>query len=809
MYEGLLEEEIKNKVASNYFAMYDCTRILGKIDFCVCKKLQNGDRELFPQSLVWAEAKRNASDSTESLVQLILTIGKAKTFYDYLPPPFLAAFDCNKIAFLPYNTIQEVFYKNDFNWNIAPSNHETREFKFLYEKIHSIIEEKALEFDFFYDKKTLKDFIKNNILAGETPIRKIDSNNFVFVYQEWVKCVKKSIASDWELARKNNIIDADFYLADLLSDKNTSIKDNLYVLLQSNEYKYNKHLNNVGVLDYEHVYFNDGMKAHKKFWSTYERPPQKEYWEEIVSRRDLLAPPDIRERKGSFFTPQKWVALSQEYIARALGENWQEEYIIWDPAAGTGNLLNGLKNKYNIYASTLDTQDVAVMQDTIKNGANLLESHVFQFDFLNDDFSQKLPKSLLEIINNPIKRHKLLIYMNPPYAEVSSKRVSGDGTKGKKGLNKNFVHDKYTKQLGTAGRELFAQFLIRINNELHNCRIANFSTLKIIQGKAFKTMRANFMPKLESLFLVPANTFDNVRGQFLIGFFIWNTEYKEVFSNIKANVYDKDANIQTTMLVYLDDNYINKWISVYKTKSVDAIAYMDGINGNDFQHNNIIYITNDKSTIPNPRGIWINKENLIPCCVYFTVRQVIKTTLLNESTQFLSPKNTWKTDTEFYTDCLAWTLFSTRNVITSSYNGTNFWIPFSAEDLKAKERLKSSFMSDFIAGKCKTIKGDEELIASNDTSFVPTAPLVFSKEASGVMQAGRELFCYYHTKEDCNINASLYDIKEYFCGRNDSGKLNSKSCDEHYNNLMQNLKESLATLRKKIEPKIYVHGFLK
>ncbi len=47
-------------------------------------------------------------------------------------------------------------------------------------------------------------------------------------------------------------------------------------------------------------------------------------------------------------------------------------------------------------------QDVDVMKDRIANGANLLESHVFQFDFLNDSF-EKLPKSLQEIINNPEK----------------------------------------------------------------------------------------------------------------------------------------------------------------------------------------------------------------------------------------------------------------------------------------------------------------------------------------------------------------------------------------------------------------------
>ena len=96
----------------------------------------------------------------------------------------------------------------------------------------------------------------------------------------------------------------------------------------------------------------------------------------------LLVPQDIRERKGSFFTPQIWVEKSQSYLSCVLGEAWQEEYYIWDCSAGTGNLLNGLTNYDNVWASTIDRQDVDVMQDRIDNGWKMAENHIFQFDFL-------------------------------------------------------------------------------------------------------------------------------------------------------------------------------------------------------------------------------------------------------------------------------------------------------------------------------------------------------------------------------------------------------------------------------------------
>ena len=68
-------------------------------------------------SILWAETKRSTvADIYKPLVQLILTIGRARTFDIYLPPPFLAAFDAEKIAFLPYREILPFLTRNDFNW---------------------------------------------------------------------------------------------------------------------------------------------------------------------------------------------------------------------------------------------------------------------------------------------------------------------------------------------------------------------------------------------------------------------------------------------------------------------------------------------------------------------------------------------------------------------------------------------------------------------------------------------------------------------------------------------------------------------
>jgi hypothetical protein len=438
------------------------------------------------------------------------------------------------------------------------------------------------------------------------------------------------------------------------------------------------------------------------------------------------------------------------------------------------------------------------MHERIEHGANLLKNHVFQFDFLNDDFT-KLPQSLQEIINDEEKRKKLVIYINPPYAEVSSK-----AEKGKVGVNQTKTHAKYSHILGTAGRELFAQFLIRAYLEINGVILAEFSKLKILQGSAFLNLKKHFQGSLDKIFLAPADTFDNVKGQFPIGFKIWNTNKKEVFENVIADIYDKNTNfIGTKGIFALNKNqYINKFISIYKATKENNIGFMDGINGNDFQHNNIVYVLNTKEQLPNPRGIWINKDNLIPVSIYFSVRKAIKANWLNDRDQFLNPNDNWQNDTEFQNDCLIYTLFN--NNIQTKF-GTNYWIPFTEQEVNAQNKFESHFMTDFINGK---IKVEEETVLFGSANS-PNQKREFSAEAKAVFDAGRELWNYYHKQPNVNVNASLYDIREYFQGRNDKGRMNSKSDDEKYMELIDELRNKLNFLADKIKPKIYEYEFLK
>jgi hypothetical protein len=810
-YKNIREEELKNKVGQDWFKQFNTTEIVGNIDFTVFhKKETKTDRT----PLLWAEAKTGDFDIPSMFIQLILTIGKARTFDKTLPPAFLGAFDYKKIAFIPYNIVQDIFYMNDFNWNVTPSNHETKEFKLIKERIEKTLQNNSHIYEFSKDEKDLKHFIANNVaMASEVNNVKIDKNNFIPIYLRWLEIIKPNIDVNWDNLKKANILDSDFYLADLFVDDNDTqiidddltIRDSLFVVFQNQGYRIAKE--NIQQM-FDATINIRSKEVYQQFWKRYKRPPLKEFQDYIIERRDLLVPQDIRERKGAFFTPRIWVELSQKYIADYLGEDWQEEYYIWDCAAGTGNLLAGLTNKYKIYASTLDQADVNVMHERIEHGANLLENHVFQFDFLNDDFT-KLPSSLQDIINDPEKRKKLVIYINPPYAEAASiVTISGTGINKTDVAVKTKIYTKYQKLIGIAGRELFVQFLIRIQNELTNCIIAEFSKLKILQSPNFKDFRNAFEAKIISSFIVQADTFDNVKGRFPIGFFIWNTNSKDRFNEVITDVYSRDGEFVDTKTIISTDSVksINDWLITSRNRKNEFNIGYISCKGSDFQNTNFIFIINDKTQLPHPRGTWVTDKNIIEVSIYYSVRHTIEATWLNDRDQFMFPNEKYRTDKEFQSDCLAFTLFNTN--IQSKF-GTNHWIPFTEQEVNANGRFESNFMTDFIKGIKPKVNKPIVINMLFEPEEQYLSPLKFSDEAKAVFDAGRELWTYYHSNKYININASLYDIREHYQGRNDKGKMNNKSLDERYNELISNLRTRLKVLAKKIEPKVYEYGFLK
>ncbi|WRA37670.1 hypothetical protein KVK43_06705 [Helicobacter pylori] len=816
-WSNLNEEPLKSQIKAEFFKDKKFLYSGDKIDFMLSYQHTNATLPI-----LWGEAKRGDFDDLDkAFTQLLLTIGKHR-LYTHHTPPYLCAFNAFKIEFIAFDdTITSFFYKSDIDFSITPSNHNTEGFKHALDAFKAMSKSHKSVFDFKTQSQECKEFIENNLNSSHLLSKiQIDKNNFFTIYQKWLEIVKPTIDINWEVAKTKGILDADYYLADLLSDGDKTIIEKLHTILRSSHYKLNRGMNELGKMDFMEVGFTDSQQAHQEFWSVYERPPKLEFQASILERRDLLVPSDVRERKGAYFTPKIWVEKSQEYLAKALGQDYQEDYIIWDCAGGTGNLLRGLLNKANLYLSTLDHNDVAIIKDLAsKNHLKLLENHVFQFDFLNDDFfSDKTPKSLQEILKDEEKRKRLIIYINPPYAEAGNKaKMSGTGEHKAKVARDNLICEKYKNELGKANNEVFAQFFMRIYKELNGVILASFSTLKNLQGSNFKKFREVFKAEFKGGFMVPANSFDNVTGQFPIGFLVWDTATTplkpanalnlEVFDSLGGFLGYKDIHSCNKVLFLAD--YLQKF---QPTKRDTIFGYLDP-GRNSFQHQNLVHISViDKSQQSHVKYFPIIATTILLVSVFFSVRHCIKATWQNDRDQFYAPyDDAFQDDSEFKNNCLIFMLFHTQNRITTA-QGTNHFIPFGEDEVDSKERYFSHALLDFLKGEIKESKESDSLFLSAKKE---TKPLKFSPSASKVFDAGKEIYRYYHTQDfthtPYNANASLYDIKEFFQGRNAQGKLNlpAKAKDEYYKQLYANLQDALKDLAEEIQPKVYEYGFLR
>ncbi|WP_428845624.1 hypothetical protein [Helicobacter kayseriensis] len=155
--------------------------------------------------------------------------------------------------------------------------------------------------------------------------------------------------------------------------------------------------------------------------------------------------------------------------------------------------------------------------------------------------ASKLPKALQEILKDKKKRQKLVIYINPPYAEAGN-----SSTEKKTGNHKalvakgNKTSERYNEVLGRANNELFTQFFIRIYTEMSGCILGAFSTLKYVNSQNFIKFRETFKAQFLGGFITPADTFDNVKGKFPIGFLMWDTCKKQKFESIEVKVFDRE-----------------------------------------------------------------------------------------------------------------------------------------------------------------------------------------------------------------------------------------------------------------------------
>lgn len=755
---------------------------------------------------IWFEAKDTGKHSSYAMFTQLLHYVQVALNKGEAVPAFLAVIDTEKAAIMKSEDVIPFLAKKTIKWGTSAS-------KFPQEALDAVSAHIGTHFVSFKISSHEDEFIstvKAAIKSGDIIRTQITPDNLKQVFDKWVEMIGREISG---------VSDDDYALlfyADIMSDGTMSTHNNLPAELL--------HKNGAPVFTLGGKVYELGSKeGYRRFWAIYHRPPKAEYRNYLLERRDSLIPLDERSFKGAFYTPLALVDKAYDKLTETLGKNWQKDYIVWDMCCGVGNLEVKHSNPRNIYMSTLDEADVDVMKATKTCAA----ATRFQYDYLNDDITDdgkidytltnKVPESLRNAI---AEGKKILVLINPPYAEAANRNVlaidSADA-KNKTGVAKTQVAAMMSSY-GKASNELFAQFIARIALEIPTATLAMFSTMKYVNAPNFEKFRDVWNATFLGGFVVHNKAFDGMSGKFPIGFLIWKTNQnvKTSFSEIYVEVFDKDVHPIGEKVFYNFPNsrFLNVWIDRPKANKTTVIPLKNGVTpydrakslnswsdealgymwcqNNDFQHaeqQTVIF----SSVWGDGHGIYITKDNLWQVSIVFTVRRLFAPTWLNDRDQFLQP--TAPIPEEFKNDCLIWTLFNRCNRTASAndlewndkkWSIVNHFIPYTETEVNAPDRFESDFMVQHLANK------------------------TLSAEATAVLDAGRSLWKAYfaHTdvytvRDEFKLNrpdVGWYQIRNALKARNDSGDFSPVD--------FSLFETAYKILSEKLRPQVFEYGFL-
>jgi hypothetical protein len=460
--------------------------------------------------------------------------------------------------------------------------------------------------------------------------------------------------------------------------------------------------------------------------------------------------------------------------------------------------------------------------DVMKATRTCVAARRFQYDYLNDDITgdgridyrltNKVPESLRKAIADG---KKILVLINPPYAESGSGVESGN----KAGVATTKISNSMIGY-GFAKRELVTQFLARIKREVPTATIAMFSTLKYVVAPNFDEFRQIWFAKFLGGFAVHNKAFDGLNGNFPIGFLVWKTSQdpNDVINELCLEIFDKTSKPIGEKMFFSSptDKLLTKWIDRPKPNTILALPLKNAIfpatkthdirgcfwsdnaigslyaHASDLQNANLTALLS--SGYSSPGAFFVNPDNLWQAAIVFTVRRIIKQTWLNDRDQFLQP--TEPLTEEFKTDCLIWMLFNGSNLTASAnnleWNGkkwsiVNHFIPFTESEVGAPDRFESDFMVRYLAGKS------------------------LSDEANQVLMAGKALWQAYFAHTDVRVvrdelklnraDVGWYQVRKALQARNASGDFTPVS--------FKPFEEAYKALTEKLQPQVYELGFLR
>ena len=469
--------------------------------------------------------------------------------------------DINECFVLHTNELLQ-YLDEDIDWNVAPSNAGNN-----IDFVQKISENNNIN-PFIFEIKADFDF---KIVADK--IVELAEN-----IKRYVRVTEHNISKIF-----------DYFVRNVITDKKINAHNLvgifIGVITDSDNYFLHPSKKNCLMCNGKSININsDGFKSFFSYFDRIYTPQEKMKFSEIADR--LIEDTD-RRSKGDFWTPTMWVDYAHNMIEKELGENWRDEYVVWDNCCASKNLTRDYKFK-ELYCSTLFDSELEIGKRYNTEGT------AFQFDFLNDyipmpkDLSilnNKIPEGLLTALN---ENKPIVFFLNPPYGTAGNQDETS-----KKGINDTIARKEMRAcGLGAAAENLQHQFMYRImqikqNYNLTNCYIALFSKPIYLTGCKQENFLNEFCNNFEYKdgILFQASNFANVSSMWGITFNIWKTGKTNDVNNFVhkcAEIKENEIEIFNTKNIYNSNNQepANIWVrkEIKGIKTVDLPNLSNAIN---------------------------------------------------------------------------------------------------------------------------------------------------------------------------------------------------------------------------------------
>lgn len=508
--------------------------------------------------------------------------------------------------------------------------------------------------------------------------------------------------------------------------------------------------------------FNVNVQAYEQFWQQHKQGRDNYTRKELAlidSCADLIIDEKQRRMKGDFYTPPLWVNKAHEVIESCIGEDWKDEYVVWDMAAGMRNLTRDYRfGDGNLYTSTLFQEDIDLSKAYNKEGYH------FQYDFLNDDMNlhdmsleeiksfsdeelEKTFKMPVSLIKAMIEKKPIVFFANPPYGQSGTSQDK----EHKKGIEKTAVKEKM-KNLGRAKSELSTQFMYRIqlfknifeyseDDEFHIFFFTPIFFSSTVFSKFFDDFLNDF--HFDEGFMINAGEFNTAESTWGIIFSHFSSCGEKNQSNLNFDVMknDKSKGIYkikewTGKRVWKNET-ISDWVKEIKGNNKVSSLQILTKNGLDsptaktvgcVQKNDWIgYFHNDGTSVKRSlrytglysmgyghgSGMDVTKDNLYRACTAFSIERSVYKMFLENNEDWIYGKANFTIPSEdlltpeFIADCVVFSLFDIKSNQTSlrgyqykgkSYTVVNEFFPYSVDSMEelAEEHHNADIQDDVI-----------------------------------------------------------------------------------------------------------------